>query len=113
MNPPHLSLDELAADPQRVAALPAEAVPSLLAQTAALQSALAARLIAAPNCTAPEPAEDRLLTCAEAAQALHVSQDWLYRRAARLPFTVRLGRPLRFSAAGIARYLRQRQGRGA
>ena len=56
--------------------------------------------------------EDLLLTVKEAAQKLGVLPDWLYRRAKKLPFTVRLGkRHLRFSARGIERYIRQRQGR--
>jgi hypothetical protein len=35
----------------------------------------------------------------------------LYRNASKLPFTVRLGRRLRFSAPGIERYIRGRSGR--
>jgi predicted DNA-binding transcriptional regulator AlpA len=77
---------------------------------------LIARLLetSANGAGAPQTAngdEDRLLDAGEAAQRLGTSPDWLYRRAARLPFTVRLGRALRFSAQGIDRYIRQRQGR--
>ena len=105
------SLDALARDPSQAHTLPPEAVPPLLAQLAALQSALAARLLTAPqNSHAPE-APDCLLTAGEAAAFLKVSKDYLYRNASHLPFTVRLGRHLRFSAAWIARYIRQRQGR--
>lgn len=101
------SLDALAANPGQA---PLETIPALLMQLAALQTALAARLATGMNGhTAAAPAEDRLLSIAEAAALLNVSRDWLYRRAARLPFTVRLGRTLRFSAQGLARYLRQRQ----
>ena len=48
----------------------------------------------------------------EAARKLAVSEDWLYRHADKLPFTVRIGdRHLRFSAAGIEKFIRQRAGR--
>ncbi len=105
------SLDALAADPGQAATLPADAVPGFLARTAAVQAALAARLATlGPNGHAPED-PDRLLTAAEAAAVLKVSPDYLYRHARKLPFAVRLGRHLRFSAAGIERYIRQRAGR--
>jgi predicted DNA-binding transcriptional regulator AlpA len=56
-------------------------------------------------------AHDELLDVEEAAHRLSLSTDWLYRKAKDLPFTVRLGRGLRFSARGIERYIQQRQGR--
>ena len=44
---------------------------------------------------------DKLLTAEKAAEILSVSPDWLYRRAARLPFTRKLApRVLRFSYQG-------------
>lgn len=55
---------------------------------------------------------DQLLTVEEAAQKLSVPKDWLYRHSKKLPFSVRLGpRHLRFSARGIEKFIRQRQGR--
>ena len=111
MRPPLPSLDALAADPGQAASLSPEAVPALLARTAAVQAALAARLATlGTDGHAPEDT-DRLLTAAEAAAVLRVSQDYLYRNARKLPFAVRLGRHLRFSASGIDRYIRQRVGR--
>ena len=69
-------------------------------------------MVAGPGAPGPDAAgADHLLTVEEAARALGVSRDWLYRRASKLPFTVRLGRVLRFSAQGLARYCRQRAGR--
>ncbi len=57
-----------------------------------------------------QQAGDRLLDAEEAAEILAVSPDWLYRRAARLPFTRKLGpRVLRFSSLGIQRYLSTRK----
>jgi len=49
---------------------------------------------------------DRLLDAKEAAEILSVSEDWLYRRKSKLPFTRRLGpKMLRFSFQGIQKYL--------
>jgi hypothetical protein len=47
-------------------------------------------------------AEDRLLTVEEAAAALNVTADWLYRRSKSLPFARHLSRKqLRFSEQGL------------
>lgn len=44
------------------------------------------------------PTEDRLLTAAQAAKLLHVSERWLYKHAATLPYAVRLSETVvRFS----------------
>lgn len=109
-----VDLTDLLQNPARVNEIPPEVIPALLAQLAALQSALTARLLALPlNNGQPEArAEDRLLSVEAAAERLGTSKDYLYRNAKRLPFTVHLGpRQLRFSARGIERYIRQRQGR--
>jgi predicted DNA-binding transcriptional regulator AlpA len=54
--------------------------------------------------------EDRLLNAEEAAKLLSVSEDWLYRRSKKLPFTRKLGpKMLRFSSAGIQKYLATRK----
>jgi predicted DNA-binding transcriptional regulator AlpA len=104
MSAPHtLDLDGLAT-------LPTEQIPAVLVQIAAAQTVLAARLLAAPPADAPT-AGDRLLTAAEAAEVCGVTADWLYRHADTLPYTVRVGRSLRFSRAGIDRWIRARSGR--
>lgn len=102
------TLDAIAADPARAAGLPAEARQVLMLRALAALAALATLPACQP---APAPETDRLLDAREAAARLGMTPDWLYRRAPRLPFTVRLGRALRFSAAGIDRYIRARQGR--
>jgi hypothetical protein len=52
---------------------------------------------------------DRLLTPAEAARTLCVSQRWLYRHAPKLPFTRKLSRKcLRFSLHGLQRWVQTR-----
>ena len=54
--------------------------------------------------------EDRSLTPEEAATMPNVTVDWLYRHSAELPFTRKLSRKcLRFSEAGLKRYLSTRR----
>jgi len=107
------TLDELAADPMRANTLPAHAAEALQSKCLLVLNALWGRCLTAratvseaPN----EPLADTLLDVGEAAKRLATTRDWLYRHADKLSFTVRNGRQLRFSAAGIARYIRERQG---
>lgn len=104
-------LADLVNDPTKVPVLPVEAVPSLRGELARLDSLLLARLLQpGDGCREPE-AGDRLLSAREASAKLGASEDWLYRRSRTLPFTVRIGRKVLFSEAGIERYIRQRMGR--
>ncbi len=99
--------------PERIPDLPLGAIPGILAQLAATQGVLAAQLVQAAftqNDTF-RAGGARLLTVEDAAQKLGVGRDWLYRRAANLPFTVRVGRALRFSEEGLDRWIRSRNGR--
>jgi excisionase family DNA binding protein len=48
---------------------------------------------------------DRLLTPQEVAQKLGCSVRWVYANAHRLPFTVRVGRLVRFRASGLENWL--------
>lgn len=89
-------------------ALPVAALPAVLAQTAAVQARIAARMATAMP--APAPVEDRLLTVAETAEALQKSETWLYHHAKELPFTRRVGRGLRFSSTGLRKYLDRQKG---
>ena len=90
------------------ALIPDEQIAMTLTQLAALQSALAARLILARGKeeSAPEISqEEELLTAEQAAALLSVSVDWMYRHVSGLPFTKRLSRKaLRFSRAGLMRW---------
>jgi predicted DNA-binding transcriptional regulator AlpA len=54
---------------------------------------------------------DRLLTAEEVAERLRIPTGNVYRNARTYPFTIRQGRYLRFSEAGLDRYIKQRQGR--
>ena len=106
-------LAEWAHDLSETEELPADQIPGLVCQVAALQSILAARLVRALQTADETRAEgtDRLLTVPQAAERLACTADWLYRHHPRLSFAVRNGRQLRFSADGLDRYIRQRAGR--
>lgn len=56
---------------------------------------------------APVERPDRLLSADDAADILGISTATVYREADRYPFTVREGRRVRFSEAGIRAYLRR------
>jgi excisionase family DNA binding protein len=106
----HRRLSELL---KEVDALDSAQLSPVLAQVTALQTTLLAKLLVqqGQERRADTASEDHLLTVEEAAERLGTSRDWLYRKAHKLPFTVRLGsRRLRFSSKGIDRYLRTRQG---
>ncbi len=106
-------LGELARDIDHVRELPPDQLSALLYQLAALQSVLASELLKNLQMLGDTGSRngDRLLTVGEAAVRLACSKDWLYRHHHRLPFAVRNGRQLRFSADGLDRYIRQRAGR--
>jgi excisionase family DNA binding protein len=80
-------------------------IAPMMAQMAAIQLSLATRLVAAST-ERPQSDAESLLTIEEAAARLKCSADWLYRHAKRLPFTVRMGRNLRFSERGIDEAIR-------
>ena len=48
---------------------------------------------------------EKLLSIAEAAEMLGYSEIWLYRNSKRLPFSVRMGRSIRFSRKGIEKWI--------
>ena len=105
-------LADLLADPGKASLLPSEAIPAMMGDLERLKAVLWARL-SLPQASGNGSAEssDRLLSAQEAAGVLHTSTDYLYRHSSRLPFTVRMGRKVLFSEAGIERYIRQRMGR--
>ncbi|MBZ5499700.1 MAG: helix-turn-helix domain-containing protein [Acidobacteriia bacterium] len=90
-------------DQDRLLKLPLETVPALIAQMAAAQSTLAARLLGAEK---TQEFNDELLDAEGAAEKLGVSKDWLYTRTNTLPFVVRLGRKVKFSLRGIEKYIK-------
>ena len=105
------TLTDLLVDPARISALTRDAIAELRGQIAKLDTLLLSRLLTGEQ---PRPTMDgdRLLAAAEAAQKLGATEDWVYRHANTLPFAVRVGKKhLRFSEAGIERYIQQRTGR--
>jgi predicted DNA-binding transcriptional regulator AlpA len=89
--------------------LAAQELPAALGEVERLRVMLSVMLSAVFSpVKAIEP--DRLLDVSEAAVRLSVSPDTLYRKARDFPFTVRLGQLVRFSSAGIDRFIRTRQG---
>lgn len=99
------TLDDLAAHPDRAAALPPDVRRALTLRALAVIGTLA--VADGPNAAArteSAPVGD-LLDVDEAARRLGVSRSWLYRNARRLPFTVRMGVMLRFDPRGLAKYV--------
>ena len=105
-----VSLDTLAQDPGRVRDLPPDVAQDLLARVMALSPLLLVAALREDGPPEPEVGEDRLLRVPEVARRLGVSTDTVYRN--KWPFEVSQGGRRRFSANGLARYLRQRTARG-
>jgi hypothetical protein len=104
-------MNRLGLDPAQVAQLPPEELPALLAGLAALQAAVAARLVALPR---PEPVRepeprDRWLTVPQAAALLGKSPRYIYRRlyAVRDPwdFVTRDGRTVLIGERGLLEHM--------
>jgi excisionase family DNA binding protein len=100
------TLSEILTDPKRIADLPPRQALTMLAQLATLQAPLLARALASGGLSARDA--DELLTVNVAAKRLGLSTPWLYRHASRLPFTVRVGRQVRFSARRLEGYIEAR-----
>ena len=105
------SLDDLADDPVRAAGLTLDAARALFTRASTVQSALLGRLVSDLHRQSVAAENDEILGVKEAAHAIGKSADWMYRHADTLPFTVHIGRSLRFSRLGLQRWLRTRQGR--
>ncbi len=97
---------------QTICALAPEQIPALLGQLEEARAAAWAQLLT-PNGRNPSGRQppDELVDVQEAARRLELSRDFLYRHSRQLPFVVRIGRQLRFSARGIERYIERRQGK--
>lgn len=114
MTTPPVELADLLRDPARAAEIPPEQIPALLAQLAAIQSALAARLLVVNGQGSPEAlAEDRWLTIPEVAERLCLARAYCYELARRgdLP-TVRVGKYLRVSLAALREWTARHQEKG-
>ncbi len=101
------TLADLLNDPERISALPRDAIAELRGQIAKLDTLLLSRLLAAGE-DRPGADGDRLLDVAEAAAKLGLSRDALYRN--EYPFVVKIGNRRRFSERGIEKFIRNRTG---
>lgn len=90
--------------------MPTDKIPAVIAALAAKIGIASAKILALRS-TDNAATPDENLSAPEAARRLGVSPDYLYRNARKLPFTVRIGRRLLFSARGLDRWNRNRQGR--
>ncbi len=103
------NLPDLLKDPDKVASVPQEEIPAMRGELAMLDTLLLARLLReGDGGTDKRTQKDRLLKVDEAAKRLGASKDYIYRHAAKLPFTVRIGRQIRSSEAGIDKFIRLR-----
>jgi len=104
---------QVVADPARVADVDPAGLPALLVQLTMAAAAVAARLSTIEPRSAetlPAPGGDRLLTAKEAAALLNLSTDFLYKHDSAKPFRVRIGSEVRFSLAGIQRFIARHRG---
>jgi excisionase family DNA binding protein len=88
--------------------IPADELPCLMGEIDQIRYTALARLTSPARSLSSEP--DRLISIAEAATRLSVSEDYLYRNSKRLPFTRRMGRKLLFSSSGIDTHIQQQDG---
>jgi excisionase family DNA binding protein len=99
--------------PRLVAETPSSDVPALVTFLSSQVTVASSRLLQqgapAPNGGSPTRADENL-SVVEAARRLGMSKDYLYRKAGSLPFAVRIGRRILFSAKGLERWNRERQG---
>src|SRR5438045_9308484 len=91
---PTIDLADLIRDPSQASNVDQKNIAAMLTQLSAVQTSIAARLVAA-NQDDSGDGEDTLLTVEAAAKRLGISKDWLYRRTNKLPFVVRVGRHVR------------------
>lgn len=108
-------LDDITDLTRRVREIPRDQLPSIVGALAGLLAEAQLRLFTVGpqhdlgGTTRPDP--DVNISAKEAARRLGVSKAFLYKNAARLPFTVRIGRRVVFASAGLERWRRLRTSR--
>ena len=113
--PTQIGLAELVQDPLRAVEVPGEQIPALLAQCAAVQTVLAARLAALAGQDASREGESApdnpggWLTADEANAISNLGVRWLYRHWRQIPGAKKYSRKrLRFHEATFRRWLQKR-----
>lgn len=105
------SLDELAAEPGKVATLPAAVVRDLYPAAARVEADLRARLFAGGDRAASTAAEERALGLEEAAKVLGMKPPTLYRKWRTLGIGYKdADGHVKFTRAALDRYLARRGG---
>jgi predicted DNA-binding transcriptional regulator AlpA len=105
------ALGDVLHDPARLDKLDPAELPVLLGELERFRAELWRRLLSRAAATTEADDGDRLIDVDEAAGLLSVTVEHLYRHSADYPFTVKLSeRRLRFSRAGLLRFIRQRVG---
>ena len=93
-------LAALLADPARIVDVPTTDLPALALKLAALQSAVATRLLQEATHVSPEPP----LTAQEAARRLNVGVDWIREHGAAKGIEIRLSSgTVRYDPDGVER----------
>lgn len=90
---------------QAAGSVPSADLPQLIGGLAQANAVAFSRLSPTPS-AASEP--DQLLNIEQAAARLNLSPAYLYRHSGQLPFTIRQGRKLLFSTAGITKYIQSK-----
>jgi hypothetical protein len=117
--PGQTTLDTIAREPNAIVFLPRGAVVDLLAEVAAVQNTLVARLLSldqreanAGYASAPAPdGKDQWITITEASKHICRSRKWFYRRADELPFIKRISpKALLVSRQGLDRWIERQRG---
>ena len=103
------TLDQILRDPSRISEFPQEAIPAVMAQCAALQSALAARMLSTDNereGQRPEASNEKLLTVPDVAAQLKVPDSRVYSLVRRGELdSTRVGKYIRIPVGAIQEYL--------
>ncbi len=101
-----MTVHRLSVDPVARETSAVERLRALLhAATDAFADVLLERDTTARQTSEPE----RLLTAADVAQRTGLSLDYVYRHGKRWPFARKIGRAMRFSEAGLERWLANRR----
>ena len=107
------SLDEVAADPGRLAELPIDVLLDLRRKsgivTVEVDVAIARRSAQAAS-QEPSPVPDRLISAEEVVRIAGVTRSWLLRHTSTLPFVRKLShKVVRYSEHGLRRWLANRR----
>ena len=102
-----LSLNDIALDPSKAQLLSPNQAQDMLCKVSGLIPVLVARTNQIyPD---PQPQKEELITVKQAADILKISEDWIYRNKASLPYVVRIGGGIRINRAKLNKAINERQ----